>query len=212
MLAYGFNFLWSYMPMDALFALVMFSFTMMITPGPNNIMVAASGANFGYRRTVPHILGISFGFPLMVFLIGMGLGKVFESYPLVHVFVRYAGSAYLLYLAYKIARFTTVVEGDAGATPISFFQAVLFQWVNPKAWIMAFASISTFTIAGEDYYGQVLLITVVYGLFAFPCQSLWTIMGVGVTRFLKEEKYQRIFNITMALLLVTSLISFHTSG
>ena len=169
-------------------------------------MVTASGVNFGYRKTLPHILGITFGFPFMVVLIGLGLGSLFKSFPFVHHILKYIGAAYLLFLAYKIATFSSYDKKGNRNKPFTFWQAVIFQWVNPKAWIMAVGAIATFTSVGRDVFLEVLLIAFVFCIICFPCVSLWAFLGTNIKRLLTTDFYRKIFNIGMAFLLVISLL------
>ena len=119
------------MSFELILPLLLFSISMTITPGPNNVMVTASGVNFGYKKTLPHILGITFGFPVMIVLIGLGLGSVFKSFPVIHHILKYIGATYLLYLAWKIATFSNVNNNGDRNKPFTFWQAVIFQWINP---------------------------------------------------------------------------------
>ena len=186
--------------------LLLFSISMTITPGPNNVMVTASGVNFGYRKTLPHILGITFGFPFMVVLIGLGLGSLFKSFPFVHHILKYIGAAYLLFLAYKIATFSSYDKKGNRSKPFTFWQAVIFQWVNPKAWVMAVGAIAAFTSVGRDVFLEVLLIAFVFCIVCFPCVSLWAFLGTNIKRLLTTDYYRKVFNITMASLLIISLL------
>jgi threonine/homoserine/homoserine lactone efflux protein len=191
--------------LELLFPLAMFSFVTSITPGPNNMMLMASGVNFGFRRTVPHMLGISTGFTLMVALIGFGLGEVFVRVPLLYTVLKYVGAVYLLYLAYKIANSGPIAErGGVQGCPMTFLQAAAFQWVNPKAWVMAVSAISTYT-QPEAYTASVLLISLVFGLVNLPSVGSWAAFGVAMRRLLTNPRAVRVFNIAMALLLVASL-------
>jgi threonine/homoserine/homoserine lactone efflux protein len=175
------------------------------TPGPNNIMLTASGANFGFRRTLPHILGICVGFPLMVAAVGIGLGRLFEAVPAIHAALKIAGSAYLLWLAWRIASAGSAESGNSGARPLSFFEAAIFQWVNPKAWIIAIGAISTFTIAGEAMLPQVLTIAAIFTLVSVPSATVWTLLGIGISRLLKSPLALRLFNWGMGALLALSV-------
>lgn len=186
--------------------LLLFSISMTITPGPNNVMVTASGVNFGYRKTLPHILGITFGFPVMIVLIGLGLGSVFKSFPVIHHILKYIGATYLLYLAWKIATFSSVNNNGDRNKPFTFLQAVIFQWVNPKAWVIAVGAIAAFTSVGRDVFGEVLLIAFVFCIVCFPCVSLWAFLGTNIKRLLTTDYYRKVFNISMAFLLVISLL------
>ena len=186
--------------------LLLFSISMTITPGPNNVMVTASGVNFGYKKTLPHILGITFGFPVMIVLIGLGLGNVFISFPVIHHILKYIGATYLLYLAWKIATFSNVNNNGDRNKPFTFWQAVIFQWVNPKAWVMAVGAIAAFTSVGRDVFLEVLLIAFVFCIVCFPCVSLWAFLGTNIKRLLTTDYYRKVFNISIAFLLVISLL------
>ena len=186
--------------------LLLFSISMTITPGPNNVMVTASGVNFGYKKTLPHILGITFGFPVMIVLIGLGLGSVFKSFPVIHHILKYIGATYLLYLAWKIATFSSINNNGGRNKPFTFWQAVIFQWVNPKAWVMAVGAIAAFTSIGRDVFLEVLLIAFVFCIVCFPCVSLWAFLGTNIKRLLTTDYYRKVFNISMAFLLVISLL------
>ncbi|MGR3455035.1 LysE family translocator [Pseudooceanicola sp.] len=190
---------------DVLLALVAFVFVATATPGPNNLMVMASGANFGFRRTLPHILGIAIGFAAMVTLVGFGLIRVFDAFPPVYTALKVASVFYLLWLAWKIAHAAPPADRSAEAgRPLTFLQAAAFQWVNPKAWTMA---LTAFTVYAPDRsLATILLVGVVFGLVAVPCTGTWTGLGQQLRRVLTSPRRLRAFNWTMALLLVASLI------
>jgi threonine/homoserine/homoserine lactone efflux protein len=193
------------MSLDLILALIGFAFVTSITPGPNNMMLLASGVNFGFRRTIPHMLGIGIGFTLMVALIGFGLGEVFARVPLIYTMLKYIGAAYMLFLAYKIANSGPIsAEGEVKGKPMTFLQAAAFQWVNPKAWVMAVSAIATYT-QPEAYIASVLLISFVFGAVNLPSVSSWAVFGVAMRRLLTNPRAVRVFNITMAVLLVASL-------
>lgn len=193
------------MSFDLILALIGFAFVTSVTPGPNNMMLLASGVNFGFRRTIPHMLGIGIGFTLMVALIGFGLGEVFARVPLIYTALKYVGAGYMLYLAWKIANSGPIsAEGEVKGKPMTFLQAAAFQWVNPKAWVMAVSAISTYTQA-EAYVASVLVISFVFGAVNLPSVSSWAAFGVAMRRLLTNPRAVRVFNITMALLLVASL-------
>ncbi|HOY78269.1 MAG TPA: LysE family translocator [Hyphomonadaceae bacterium] len=188
-------------------ALVAFAFVSSITPGPNNLMLMTSGTNFGFARTIPHMLGVSIGFTLMIVLVGAGLAKIFEIYPLAHLILKYASCAYLIWLAWKIA--TSPPPGakagvDAQAKPMTFIQAALFQWVNPKAWTMALTAVSAYTLP-TDPIVSLLIVAAVFGAVNLPSVSSWTLLGIQLRRFLSDPLKLRIFNVTMALTLVATL-------
>ncbi len=189
---------------DLFTALVGFAFVSSITPGPNNLMLLASGANFGFRRTVPHMLGISLGHLLMIVLVGLGLIRLFETYPTLHTTMKIASVAYLLYLAWKIANAAPPREGEAGGTPMTFLQAAAFQWVNPKAWFMALTAITVY--APETTLWAVVLVASAFAAVNLPSVSTWTVLGVQMRRILTNPTRLRVFNWTMAALLVGSLL------
>lgn len=191
--------------MEYMSAVFLFAVSSTVTPGPNNLMMLSSGVNFGVRKSLPHLLGICIGFPLMVVLVGMGLSMVFDRFPLLHEVIQVLGISYLLYLAWLIARSAPRSLNDEGARPFSFFQAVLFQWVNPKAWVMATGAIATYTTLEGSLYLQSMLIGAVFFAVAFPCVGLWLVGGAGLKRWLHSPKRQRLFNWTMAALLVSSI-------
>jgi threonine/homoserine/homoserine lactone efflux protein len=192
---------------EVLGPLVTFAVATSITPGPNNIMLTASGANFGFRRTLPHLLGVAIGFTFMVLAIGLGLSEIFERLPVIHQVLRYGGAAYLLYLAYRIATAapTTPNAAQPVGRPLTFLQAALFQWVNPKGWMMAVGAISTYTTVGGDLMLESVMIALIFGAIGLPSAALWAALGVAIGRLLQARWALRAFNIAMALLLVASL-------
>jgi threonine/homoserine/homoserine lactone efflux protein len=190
---------------DLLLGFALFALVTSITPGPNNTMLLASGVNFGFNRTIPHMLGITCGFFVLVVAVGFGLGTVFQSYPLLYTVLRYVGAAYLLYLAWKIAHSGPVAEGEQGeGKPISYLGAAAFQWVNPKAWIMAIGAISTYTPM-QGYFTNVIVIAAVFALINLPSVSVWAGCGTLLRNVLRDRRWLRLFNWGMALLLVASM-------
>lgn len=191
------------MTYDLLTALVLFAFVSSITPGPNNLMLMASGANFGFRRSIPHMLGISIGFMLMVFLVGIGLVQVFDLYPVSHLILKVASAAYMSWLAWKIAHAAPPSKGAAGGSPMSFLQAAAFQWVNPKAWAMALTAVTLYAPDRSIY--AVALVALAFGAVNGPAVSTWTVLGQQMRRLLTNPTRLRMFNYTMAALLIASL-------
>jgi threonine/homoserine/homoserine lactone efflux protein len=191
---------------ELLTALIAFAFVSSITPGPNNLMLMASGTNFGFVRTIPHMLGVSIGFTLMIVLVGAGLAKVFEVYPLAYTILKYASCAYLVWLAWKIA--TAAPPGAKGAEarsePMTFIQAALFQWVNPKAWTMALTAVSAYTLPADPIV-SLLVVAAVFGAINLPLVGSWTLLGMQLRRLLNDPVRLRVFNVTMALILVATL-------
>lgn len=191
------------MTFDILLALAGFAFVSSITPGPNNLMLMASGANFGLWRTVPHALGVGLGFTFMIVLVGLGLSQIFEALPWSKPVLAALSVAYLLYLAWKIANAAAPERTQAEGTPMTFMQAAAFQWVNPKAWTMALTAV---TLYGDGTVWSVALVALVFGTINLPCISSWTLLGREMRRFLTSPARLRAFNWTMAFLLVLSLV------
>ncbi|MEL7345199.1 MAG: LysE family translocator [Pseudomonadota bacterium] len=190
------------MPFEILIALAGFAFVSSITPGPNNLMLMASGVNFGFRRTIPHMLGVGLGFTFMIVLIGIGLMELFDAVPVTYTILKIVCAVYLLWLAWKIANAAEPKAGTA-STPITFLQAAVFQWVNPKAWFMATAAITAY--APERNLFAVLLVAIIFGAINIPCVSLWTILGQNIRRVLGNPKRLRVFNWSMAAFLIVSV-------
>lgn len=153
-----------------------FAFVSSITPGPNNLMLMASGANFGFRRSIPHMLGISIGFIFMVQLVGIGVMQLFDAWPINYMILKALSVVYLCWLAWKIARAGQPGTGKTGGHPFSFLQAAAFQWVNPKAWAMALTAITAYA-PGRDL-ASVAFLALVFGLVNLPSVSVWTLLGV----------------------------------
>ena len=191
---------------DVALAIALFGFTAAVTPGPNNVMLTASGAAFGFLRTIPHVSGIVVGFPLMVFAVGLGLGKIFELYPQIHLTLKYIGAAYLLYLAWRIALAGRPGGGEARARPLTFLEAAAFQWVNPKAWMIAISAIPAFTTVGGNYHAELLLICAVFFAVSIPTASIWCLFGVGIRRLIRSVETARIVNLVLAGLVVLSIV------
>lgn len=195
------------MTQDQLAALITFAFVTSVTPGPNNLMLMASGANFGIARTVPHILGISIGFVVMCFLVGLGLAGVILTLPLAATALKLASVVYMLWLAWKIAHSAPPAAGQAAGQavgkPMTFVQAAAFQWVNPKALAMALSAVTVY--APDRSLASLGLVAAVFGLINLPSVSVWTVLGQQMRRLLTNPARLRAFNLTMALLLVASL-------
>ena len=192
--------------MDAALALSLaaFAFVSSITPGPNNIMLMASGATYGFRLTLPHLAGVVLGFGAMVLLVGLGLASIFALVPWLHGVIRLVGAAYLLFLACKIATARGAFDKDATARPITFTQAVMFQWVNPKAWTMVVGAITAY-VPKDEPFKSVVIVAAIFALVNLLCVTTWTAFGVGLRSVLRSPAALRAFNVTMAVLLVLSL-------
>ncbi len=188
-----------------LIGLIGFAFASSITPGPNNLMLMASGANYGLRRTLPHMLGVSLGHSFMVFMIGVVLLRIFEAYPIINTVLKVAGATYMMWLAWKIAHAASPEAGTVQGKPFTFLQAAAFQWVNPKAWIMGITAVSVYA---PPTWGVISGAAIVAGIFCtvnFPSVTIWAWLGVQVRRWLGTASRLQIFNMTMAVLLVASL-------
>lgn len=197
--------------MEIMLSALLFALVACITPGPNNIMIMASGLNYGVRRTMPHLLGISIGFPAMFIGVGVGLGTLFESFPALHGVVKVLGISFLLYLAYRIATTTTGPELQADSRPMRFMEAVLFQWVNPKAWVNCIGAIAAFTTVSGDVLIQALWIALAFFVVCFPSVSVWLISGAALSQWLHRPQQRRAFNLVMAFLLALSVLPMVTT-
>ena len=183
-----------------------YSLVMSITPGPNNVMLTTSGANFGFRRTVPHLLGISLGVAIELVAVCAGLGALFMRWPYFQTVLSWAGAGYLLFMGWKLLRSSGMSPGSAAAEPITFWQAVLFQFLNPKAWVMTLTAAALFlpaewgVIRGSAY---VVCMMVVINL---PSIAIWALFGSSMRRFLEQPSRRVAFNAVMALALVGTAV------
>lgn len=192
------------MSADTLLALVLFAFATSITPGPNNMMLFASGVNFGFRRTIPHMLGIGAGFLSLLIGVGLGLGAVLHAYPPAFIALKVAGGLYLLWIAWKIGSSRSMGEGEAKGRPMTFLGAAAFQWVNPKAWVMAVTAMAVYPNP-EQYTLTVAIVALVFAAVNVPSVSTWAGFGSALREWLSVPVRLKWFNITMAVLLVLSL-------
>lgn len=190
---------------DVFLALLVYAFVTSVTPGPNNLMLLASGVNFGFVRTVPHMLGIGIGFLVLLLAVGAGLGAVLTAFPALHTALKVAGGAYLLYLAWKIATTRSMAsKGGDAARPMRFIEAAAFQWVNVKAWVMAVTAMAVYTNPNRPFL-SVLLVGLVFALVNFPSVSIWAGFGTGLRGFLSDPVRLKWFNIAMGVLLAATL-------
>ena len=193
------------MSQQLLLAFVVFAAVMFFTPGPNNIMVLSSGLTYGFRRTMPHILGITFGFAFMVGAVGLGFGTVFLAFPILQTILKYAGAAYLIYLAAAIAMSGPTQPGEAGRKPMTFLGAAMFQWVNVKGWVMVIGTITAYA-AIAAFPWNIAIQTVLSLAMGIVSTSIWTLFGSALRPVLTSPVAVRAFNIVMAILLLASLI------
>ena len=191
----------------SLFPLLAFAFATSITPGPNNALVMMTAANWGFRASLPAFFGVEVGFMVLLLATGFGLGGLFAAWPALHLILKWVCFAWLLVLAWKLARTRSYDTGaPADNRPLTFFQMVLFQWVNPKAWMMTIGAVALFVPVGSQPLVPVLRIILAYLIAGAPCVLVWAWFGLAIARFLTNPRRVRIFNITMAVLLVLSLL------
>lgn len=189
---------------ETLIALALFAASTLFTPGPNNLMLMASGANFGLRRSLPHMAGVAFGFPLMILPVGLGVMQVFDLWPLSYLLLKVASVGYILWLAWKIAHASAPRDRQADGAPLSFVQAAGFQWVNPKAWSMALGAITLYATSRD--LSAVVWVAATFATIGTVSATVWTGLGTGVRRLLANPQRLRVFNWTMAALLVVSML------
>ncbi len=195
---------------DTLLALGFYALVTSITPGPNNLMLLASGVNFGFAKTLPHLAGISIGFGVMVFGVGLGFTELFTAYPPLYTGVRIVGALYLVWLVWQIA--TAPAPSDSGTRrrPLGFLGAAAFQWVNPKAWVMAIGASANY-LPAEATVVQVAVVAIIYALVNAPSVALWALFGSSVRGWLQRAQNRRMFNILMAILLLATLYPMLTA-
>jgi len=192
------------MALETFLTLIAFAFVAGGTPGPNTMMLFASGVNFGFRNTVPHMLGIAIGFLALLLAVGFGLGALLTTIPALYLVLKILGGGYLVYIAWRIARSNTLPEARAGAQPMTFIEAAAFQWVNPKAWVMLVTAMGIYT--DPDHYADtVMLIFLAFAIATIPCVSAWAGFGSVLRSWLADPVRLKWFNISMAVLLVASL-------
>ena len=198
------------MSYEIFLALLGFAFVATVTPGPNNTMLMASGANFGVWRTLPHMFGVTVGFTVMIALVGVGLMQIFDTFPFTDRILKIVSIAYLLWLAWKIAAAAPKLADapETAGVPLTFLQAAAFQWVNPKAWSMGVYAITTYATDadGSRALWAVAVVALSFGAVSMPCIASWTALGQQMRRFLTSPRRLRTFNIIMALLLVLTLV------
>ncbi|CAN7660372.1 LysE family translocator [Mesorhizobium amorphae] len=193
------------MSFEAFLALLVYAFVTSVTPGPNNFMLLASGVNFGFVRTVPHMLGIGIGFLILLLAVGFGLGAVLTAFPMLHTGLKIVGGVYLLYLAWKIAMSRSMAsKGEAQANPMRLIDAAAFQWVNPKAWVMAITAMAVYTNTDHPFL-SVVLISMAFAIVNLPSVSVWAGFGTALRGFLSDPVRLKWFNIAMGVLLAATL-------
>ena len=184
---------------------VTYTFVMSITPGPNNVMLTASGANFGLRRTVPHILGICVGFVVQLLAVCTGLSVLFARWPALQSALGWVGAAYLLYLGWHMLG-RSDAQARAGGQPVSFLQAAMFQFLNPKAWVMTVTAATLFLPREMGFLaGGLYMVAVMEGI-GLPCMAVWAVFGSSLKSFIGAPRGRRVFNVAMALALATTAV------
>ena len=193
------------MSQSLLYAFIIFALVMFFTPGPNNIMLLSSGLTYGFRRTIPHIAGITIGFAFMVGAVGLGLGTVFLAYPILQTILKYAGAVYLVYLAAVIAMSgPTTPDGESARGPMTFWGAAMFQWINAKGWVIVIGTITAYAAIAQ-FPVNIAIQTLISLLVGTVSTVVWALFGTALRPVLTSERLVRAFNVVMALLLLASL-------
>ncbi len=195
---------------ELLVAFVVFAIATLFTPGPNNVMLMTSGLNFGFARTLPHAFGVALGFGFLVVAVGLGLGAVFAAYPAIYSVLKFAGAAYLLYLAWRIA-IAGPVAGRARTRPLTFLEGAAFQWINPKGWVMAVGAVTAYAGLAR-FPANMILIAVIFACFGTLSSWTWLLFGTGLKAVVTDPQKVRVFNIVMALALAGSLVPVFLEG
>ncbi|PUA20724.1 LysE family translocator [Glaciimonas sp. PCH181] len=192
---------------ESLLPLAVFAFVSSITPGPNNIMLTSSGIMFGFVRSIPHMLGITVGFGVLLLICALGIGSLLLAVPSMQVILKLLGSGYLVYLAWKLRNMSFKADQNSNAQPLSFFGAALFQFANPKAWVMAITSASAFLPEVKPFWLSLTLYCLVFSLVGLPCVSVWAGAGSVLRRYLAQTLWQRVFCTVMVLLTLYTAIA-----
>ena len=193
------------MSLETFLAMVSFAFVMAFTPGPNNVMLTASGANFGMARTTPHMIGVVIGYAVLLCAAGGGLGALIVAFPAIQTALKIVGGAYMLWLAWKVANAGKTNDEGGAAQPLTFLQAAAFQWINPKGLIIAFGAVALY-VHPENAVRDFAIMLVVFTVATLGSTITWAGFGAALRKVLKNERHARIFNVVMALLLVASIV------
>jgi threonine/homoserine/homoserine lactone efflux protein len=186
-------------------ALITFYFVMFVTPGPNNIMLTTSGIKYGFKKTIPHILGIPLGHFFQISLVSLGLGTLFQNYPLIQEILKVAGCLYLFFLAYKMFGSLSIKENKKETgRPLKFYEASLFQVLNPKAWVVAITAVSVFFPKDEHFITGIFYLAAIAPIICLPSISVWALFGSGIRAFVSNPKMRQIIEIVMAFLLIAT--------
>ena len=186
----------------------LFWFVTAYTPGPNNVVASYSGFNFGVKKTIPHILGVTLGFTSLVIFLSVGLINIFKLFPLIQIIIKYLGTLFLIYLAYKIA-FSQTSDDTTKENPVKFIETFLFQYLNPKGVTVAIIVVSTYVELGENYLNYATQVILLAFLFSITSITLWTLIGKFLRKFATNDKFIKYFNYVMSSLLLLSIITFY---
>ena len=186
----------------------LFWFVTAYTPGPNNVVASYSGFNFGVKKTIPHILGVTLGFTSLVIFLSVGLINIFKLFPLIQIIIKYLGTLFLIYLAYKIA-FSKTSDDTTKENPVKFIETFLFQYLNPKGVTVAIIVVSTYVELGENYLNYATQVIILAFLFSITSITLWTLIGKFLRKFATNDKFIKYFNYVMSSLLLLSIITFY---
>ena len=186
----------------------LFWFVTAYTPGPNNVVASYSGFNFGVKKTIPHILGVTLGFTSLVIFLSVGLINIFKLFPLIQIIIKYLGTLFLIYLAYKIA-FSKTSDDTTKENPVKFIETFLFQYPNPKGVTVAIIVVSTYVELGENYLNYATQVILLAFLFSITSITLWTLIGKFLRKFATNDKFIKYFNYVMSSLLLLSIITFY---
>jgi threonine/homoserine/homoserine lactone efflux protein len=189
-------------------SIALFWFVAAYTPGPNNVVASYSGFNFGIKKTIPHILGVTFGFTSLVLLLTIGLINIFKLFPIIQVIIRYLGTIFLIYLAYKIAS-STAADEIKKENPVKFIETFLFQYLNPKGVMVAIIVVSTYVELGENYVNHAIQVVLLAFFFSSTSITLWAFIGKFLRKFATNDKFIKYFNYVMSMLLLLSILTFY---
>jgi threonine/homoserine/homoserine lactone efflux protein len=189
-------------------SIALFWFVAAYTPGPNNVVASYSGFNFGIKKTIPHILGVTFGFTSLVLLLTIGLINIFKLFPIIQVIIRYLGTIFLIYLAYKIAS-STAADEIKKENPVKFIETFLFQYLNPKGVMVAIIVVSTYVELGENFVSHAIQVVLLAFLFSSSSITLWAFIGKFLRKFATNDKFIKYFNYVMSMLLLLSILTFY---
>ena len=189
-------------------SIALFWFVTAYTPGPNNVVASYSGFNFGIIKTIPHILGVTLGFTSLVIFLSIGLINIFKLFPIIQIIIKYLGTIFLIYLAYKIAS-ATASDDPKKENPVRFIETFLFQYLNPKGVMVAIIVVSTYVELGENYLNHATQVVALAFLFSSTSITLWTFIGKFLRKFATNDKFIKFFNYVMSCLLLLSIITFY---